>query len=96
MKYGRLCVAVRAVGSAALLAALLLGCAPSLPGDAAAIESVGMRALQTRDSEALSQLEAWSRQGSAVAQRELALALLPDTEQQPQARLWLARAATGG
>jgi TPR repeat protein len=74
----------------------LAACAPPMPTDSVAIESVGMRALQTRDGSALGRLNAWSQQGSAVAQRELALALLPDAHEQARAVKWLTRAAVGG
>lgn len=89
MKYVRLTSVV------ALLMALA-ACELTLPHDTAAIESVGMQALQTHDAEALDRLTQWSRRGSAVAQRELALALLTTPSQQVRALQWLALAAKGG
>jgi TPR repeat protein len=79
------------------LAAVLAGCAPELPRDAAAVESVGMRAAQTRDGESLRTLASWAERAPAAlatpAARELGLALAPDPSRAAEAVRWLTRAA---
>jgi len=79
-----------------LLLAALMGsaCAPR-PGSAE-IEAMGVRASQARQPAALAQLQAWSQAGNAVAQRELALALLREKAARwPEGLDWLRRAALG-
>ncbi len=83
----------------ALLVALA-ACAPAPPRDAAAVESLGMRALQTGDDAALRTLQHWAEQGRAglatLSARELGLALAADPTRGPEAVRWLTRAAEAG
>lgn len=83
----------------ALAAAALSACAPAPPRDAAAVESLGMRAAQTRQPEALQRLARWAEAGgplAPVAARELGLALARDSAQAAEARRWLTQAAEAG
>ena len=77
------------------LAGLLSACQPSppVPATSAAIESVGMLALQAHDAKATSLLTDWAAQGSPVAQRELAQVLADRPETLAQALPWLEKAA---
>jgi TPR repeat protein len=86
------------VSAALTVAALLVACQFStpVPDTSAAIESVGILALQAHDAKATAQLTDWAQQGSPVAQRELALALTDRAETVAQAMLWFEKAATAG
>ena len=83
-----------------LLAGALAGCAPDLPRNAAAVESLGMRAAQTHAPDALATLQSWAERAPAelapVAARELGLALATDPARSPEAVRWLTHAALAG
>jgi hypothetical protein len=77
----------------------LSACAPAPPRDAAAVESLGMQATQTRRPQALQRLASWADAGgplAALAARELGLALARDPAQLDAAARWLTRAALAG
>lgn len=69
--------------------------ATTLP-TSAQIESAGMLAQNTHQTAAIDQLKTWAKQGSPVAQRELALSYLNWPEHNKDARNWLLKAANGG
>ena len=71
-------------------------CSPQAPLDTPTIESVGLLAIHARKPEALAQLRRWSDQNFAVAQRELALALLLDSASRAEGLNWMQRAAQNG
>lgn len=99
MSAGRHRAMLGSVPALALAGALLWplsGCGPEVPPPTAAIEALGMQALQTREPGALAQLKRWSAAGSAVAARELGLALLARPERVAQGLAALRRAAGGG
>ncbi|MDT9002405.1 tetratricopeptide repeat protein [Paucibacter sp. APW11] len=75
---------------------LLQGCVPDAAPASAAIESLGLRAQQTAAPEALARLSHWAEQGSAVAQRELALALLQRPGREAEGLAALQAAGRGG
>lgn len=75
---------------------LLAACTQLPPPGNAQIESVGMTAANTHRPSDIDQLTAWARQGSPVAQRELALACLNWPGHEDLARDWLLKAAEGG
>ena len=79
---------------------MLAACTPDLPREAAAVESLGMRAAQTGEPAALRRLEDWAGAAPAplagVAARELGLALVHRTGQEVHARRWLSHAAKAG
>jgi len=77
------------------LVACLTACAPH-PPSSAEIESMGVRASKAHQVKALQQLESWSQSGFPVAQREFALALLPNSTRWAEARDWLMSAARKG
>lgn len=84
---------------AALALVGLSACAPAPPRDAAAVESVGLLAAQTRQREALERLAHWAEAGgplAPVAARELGLALAQRPAEATQARRWLTLAAEAG
>ncbi|PFH12316.1 hypothetical protein BCF11_4794 [Collimonas sp. PA-H2] len=85
--------------SAALVFGLLLAsCSdqqPAAPGSAQ-LESLGVLARQGRQASAVDQLQAWAQRGSAVAQRELALAYEDTAASEKDAAFWLSKAAQGG
>ncbi len=76
----------------------LLGCQPQypIPATTAEIETVGILALQARQPEALAKLTQWAQSGSALAQRELGLALSDRPETVGQAVTYLQQAARAG
>ncbi|MBC7404603.1 MAG: sel1 repeat family protein [Cytophaga sp.] len=63
---------------------------------AAQIESVGVRALLTRDESSMATLSRWAQQGFPIAQRELGLALSASQVRYPEALSWLDKAANAG
>ncbi|HEX8957462.1 MAG TPA: tetratricopeptide repeat protein [Burkholderiaceae bacterium] len=68
----------------------------SAPPASAQIESAGMLAQGAHQANAIAQLTAWARQGSAIAQRELALTYLNWPQHDVEARNWMQSAAKGG
>ncbi|AIY41618.1 hypothetical protein LT85_2460 [Collimonas arenae] len=66
-----------------------------MPGSAQ-LESLGVLAKQGRQTHALEELQTWARQGSAVAQRELALAYADQAAHAKDAVFWFTKAAQGG
>lgn len=66
------------------------------PPTSAQIESAGMLAQGTHQATAIAQLTAWAKQGSPIAQRELALTYLNWPEHDAEARNWMQSAAKGG
>ncbi|MEO6934669.1 MAG: tetratricopeptide repeat protein, partial [Collimonas sp.] len=64
--------------------------------DSAQLESLGVLARQGRQAHALEELQSWARQGSAVAQRELALAYVDNAAHAKDAVFWFAKATQGG
>lgn len=89
-------VCARACLLSVLLACTVCACSPKAPIDVPAIESVGLLAIHARKPEALAQLRRWSDQNFAVAQRELALALLRDSSTRAEGLSWMQRAAQNG
>lgn len=83
----------------ALLVVLLLSACveqAGVPPSSAQVESVGMRALQSRQPGAIEMLERWAHGGSAVAQRELGLVRAQTPATHTDAVNWLDRAARAG
>jgi len=66
-----------------------------MPGSAQ-LESLGVLATQGRQASARQQLLSWAKQGSVVAQRELAFAYQGEAASAKDAVFWFTRAAQGG
>jgi uncharacterized protein len=64
--------------------------------DSAQLESLGVLAKQGRQASAVEQLQFWAKHGSAVAQRELALAYEDKVDTATDAVFWFTKAAQGG
>jgi len=88
---------VKLIGAVLAFCALCACSATSDPPPTQAqIESIGIRANQGRQDEALRQLQHWADRGMPVAQRELALAFLQAHGDAAKARVWFEKAAQGG
>lgn len=90
---------MRACALAAVLSTAALTACVAPPPDAAAVESLGMRAAQTHAAPDLQRLRQWAEAGgplARVAARELGLALAGDTARSADALHWLTQAAEAG